>query len=206
MRGLARVSRETTVRSRRGAYGRPVRLVKAAGRRRRGRRGRGAGRSVGYPVRSMALRATIKKYTPERTVNWYRRRREIRIYNRELGDNLWLQRLRTLDAQQSGKQLTPEEAIADGNSGMWLQWAVWDIIERNDIVLKAMERKIEALTARHGQQIRNIKDDVQGLRDELEALRKEIGASREPAEPAAAPPTEAEPSVATPEALPADAE
>jgi len=154
----------------------------------------------------MNLRATIKKYTPERTVNWYRRRREIRIYNRELGDNLWLQRLRTLDAQQSGKPLTPEEAIAEGNSGMWLQWAVWDIIERNDIVLKAMERKIEALTARHGQQIRNVRDDVQALRDELEALRKEIAASREPAEPSADPPKEAEPSVASPEALPADSQ
>ena len=162
----------------------------------------------------MTLRATIKKYTPERTVNWYRRRREIRIYNHELGDNLWLLRLRTLEAQQTGKPLTPEEAIAEGNTGMWLQWAVWDIIERNDIVLKAMERKIEALTARHGQEIRNLRGDVQALRDELESLRKEIGVAAEPAEPTAGqdvdagqdPPKEAEPAVATPDALPADAE
>ena len=154
----------------------------------------------------MTLRSQIKKYTPERTVAWYRRRREIRIYNHQLGDNLWIQRMRTLDAQRSGKQLTAEEMVAEGNAGEWLQWAVWDIIERNDIVLKAMERKIEALTARHGQEIRNVRDDVQALRDELEGLRKEISASQEPAEPPATPPKEAEPSVATPEALPADAE
>jgi hypothetical protein len=141
--------------------------------------------AVGYPVRTMTARTTIKKFTPERTVAWYRRRRELRIYNRELGDNLWLQRLRTLDAQKTGKAITAEEMVGEGNSGAWLAWAVHDIVERNDIVLKAMERKIEALTARHGQQIRNLRDDVQGLRDDVDALRKEIAASREPAEPTA---------------------
>jgi hypothetical protein len=153
----------------------------------------------------MTLRSTIKTFTPERTVAWYRRRREVRIYLQQLGDNLWVQRLRTLDAQQKGKQLTAEEMVAEGNTGEWLQWAVWDIIERNDIVLKAMERKIEALTARHGQEIRNLRGDVQALRDELEALRKEIAVSGEPAEPAE-PPRESEPSVAAPEAVPAEPE
>jgi len=101
---------------------------------------------------------------------WYRRRREVKIYLHELGDNLWLQRLRTIDLQQRGEPVTAEEMVMEGGTGAWLAWAVRDIVERNDIVFKAMERKIEALTARHGQQIRNLRDQVEAIQGHLTAI------------------------------------
>jgi hypothetical protein len=120
----------------------------------------------------------MKRLAPERTIAWYRRRRELRIYNRELGDNLWLQRLRTLDAQKSGTPISAEDMVAEGNSsGAWLAWAIHDIVERNDIVLKAMERKIEALSARHGQQLRNLRDELEGIQGRLEAIQGQLAGS-----------------------------
>ncbi|HEY7282390.1 MAG TPA: hypothetical protein VID47_12440 [Actinomycetota bacterium] len=131
----------------------------------------------------MELRRTVKDLTPHRALAWYRRRRELRIYFNELGDNLWLQRLQTLDAQRTGKPVPAEEAGGDA-TGQPAAWAIHDLVERNDIVLKAMERRIEALTARHGQQIRNLRDDVAALREQLDALRERLDA---PAPGAAAP-------------------
>src|SRR2546430_17682158 len=97
----------------------------------------------------MALRNTLKGLAPDQAMAWYRRRRELRIYFHELGDNLWLHRLRTLDAQRRGEPISAEEMVAEGGNGAWLAPAIHDIVERNDIVLKAMEPKIEGLTATH---------------------------------------------------------
>jgi hypothetical protein len=139
----------------------------------------------------MELRRTVKDLTPDRAVAWYRRRRELRIYFNELGDNLWLQRLQTLDAQRTGTPVPAEEAAGGGGTGQPVAWAIHDLADRNDIVLKAMERKIEALTARHGQQIRNLRDDVAALRDQLTAIQERLDehapdAAAAPAAPAAA--------------------
>jgi hypothetical protein len=130
----------------------------------------------------MALRSTLKGLAPDRALAWYRRRRELRIYSRELGDNLWLQRLRTLDAQRRGEPVPLDETAGQGGAGGWSGAAIHDIVERNDIVLKAMERKIEALTARHGQQIRNLRDEVEAMKTELATLRSEAATQPAPAE------------------------
>jgi hypothetical protein len=143
----------------------------------------------------MELRRTAKGLTPDKALAWYRRRRELRIYFNELGDNLWLQRMQTLDAQRTGTPVPAEEMAGSGETGQPAAWAIHDLVERNDIVLKAMERKIEALTARHGQQIRNLRDEVAGLRDQLSAIQEGLdalapdaaAAPAAPAAPAAAP-------------------
>src|SRR6478736_3640348 len=132
----------------------------------------------------MELRRTVKDLTPDKALAWYRRRRELRIYFNELGDNLWLQRMETLDAQRTGTPVPAEDAAAGGATGQPAAWAIHDLVERNDIVLKAMERKIEALTARHGQQIRNLRDDVAAIRDQLSAIRERLDAPAPGAEPA----------------------
>jgi hypothetical protein len=139
----------------------------------------------------MELRRTAKGLTPDKALAWYRRRRELRIYFNELGDNLWLQRMQTLDAQRTGTPVPAEEMAGSGGTGQPAAWAIHDLVERNDIVLKAMERKIEALTARHGQQIRNLRDDVAALRDQLTAIQERLDAlapdaTAAPAAPAAA--------------------
>jgi hypothetical protein len=124
----------------------------------------------------MPIRSTIAHYAPERFVMWYRRRREVRIYLHEMGDILWVQRLRTIELQQRGDPVSNEEMVMEGGTGAWLAWAVRDIVERNDIVLKAMERKIEALTARHGQQIRNLRDQVEAIQGHLSAIEGQLAA------------------------------
>ena len=124
----------------------------------------------------MELRRAAKDLTPDKALAWYRRRRELRIYFNELGDNLWLQRMQTLDAQRTGTPVPAEETAGPGTADQPIAWAVHDLVERNDIVLKAMERKIEALTARHGQQIRNLRDDLAAVRDRLSAIQERLDA------------------------------
>jgi hypothetical protein len=135
----------------------------------------------------MELRRTVKDLTPDKALAWYRRRRELRIYFNELGDNLWLQRMQTIDAQRTGTPVPVEDPTSTGAPGQPAAWAIHDLVERNDIVLKAMERKIEALTARHGQQIRNLRDDVAALREQLEAVQERLGALGADATASAAP-------------------
>ncbi len=134
----------------------------------------------------MELRRTVKDLTPDKALAWYRRRRELRIYFNELGDNLWLQRMQTLDAQRTGTPVPAEETAGSGGTGQPAAWAIHDLVDRNDIVLKAMERKIEALTARHGQQIRNLRDEIAALRDQLATIQDRLDALSPDAAPATA--------------------
>jgi hypothetical protein len=46
-----------------------------------------------------------------------------------------------------------------------------DILLRTDVLMQQFDRKIEALRARHGTDLRELRQSVEALRSDLEALR-----------------------------------
>lgn len=120
-----------------------------------------------------AVRRVAKGVLPPKVLHWYRRRRELRIYFRTVGDDLWQQRIRFTSQELQGRA----EAARQG----FTHATVREMVERTDILLEAMERKIEGLTARHGSQIRALREEISGIRDDIVALRAQMAGSSETA-------------------------
>jgi hypothetical protein len=68
---------------------------------------------------------------------------------------------------------------------------VKEVLDRTELVLQALDRRIEGVAARHGNEIRDLRDEVADLRASVDALR---GA---PAAPDASPAPEPASSVTT---------
>jgi hypothetical protein len=112
------------------------------------------------------LRNLGKKVLPERFVEWYRRRRQVRAYLRALGHELH-ERATSLDNEDI------EERIAARHDGFY-QRAVKEIIDRTEVVLQGLDRRIEGTAARHSNEIRSLRAEVDELRRSAEALRAEL--------------------------------
>jgi len=103
-----------------------------------------------------------KKVLPASFVEWYRRRRALRRYLKQLGWELYNRR----------SQLDPEELegrLAAARDGFY-QGLVRDVLERIDLVLQQLDRRIEGVTARHSGQIRDLRAEVDALRQRVAAL------------------------------------
>jgi hypothetical protein len=116
-----------------------------------------------------------KRVLPESMLERYRRRRALRTYLKELSYELWDRQIRVeLDDL--------EERIAARRHGFYGR-LVRDVLERTDLVLQELDRKIEGLSTRHGSQLRTLADDVASLKAEVEALqsRLELDSASNPA-------------------------
>jgi predicted kinase len=117
------------------------------------------------------LAAIGRAVLPDSVVDEYRRRRALRRYLRQLGYELYNRR----------SQLDPEELegrLAAAREG-FSQNLVKDVLERTDLVLQALDRRIEGLTARQTAQVGALEAQLAELRAAVDALRAEV--ARQPA-------------------------
>ena len=129
-----------------------------------------------------------KAILPAGFVAWYRRRRALRRYLRTVGDEVVKRRMR-MDLDEL------EGRIAARRDGFY-ERLVREVLERTDLILQELDRRIEGVNARHGSELRSLHDRLASLEAELASLRRDHedrpgreqveGTNRGAAEPAAA--------------------
>jgi hypothetical protein len=111
------------------------------------------------------LREIAKRVFPAWFVDWYRRRRLVRNYLRALGHELQERRYAMLGGNDD-----LEDVVAARHDGFY-QRAVQEILDRCDLVLQQLDRKIEGVTARHSNELRTLREEVAALKASLESLK-----------------------------------
>jgi hypothetical protein len=109
------------------------------------------------------VRWTVLKPVPDRVINKLRRRRATRAYLDALSWEL-LERETRLDYL--------EGRVAARRDGFY-EHMVKDVLERTEIILQELDRRIEGLTARTGERFQSLEEQVEALRTELARLRVE---------------------------------
>jgi hypothetical protein len=109
------------------------------------------------------LRDIAKKILPKPALEWYRRRRAVRQYLRSLGYEIYDRTVRLELEDVEGR-------IAARRDGFY-ERLVQDVLERTELILQELDRRIEALTARHGNEIRELRSEVQAIRESMSAIR-----------------------------------
>lgn len=107
------------------------------------------------------IRDIAKKILPHRFVEWYRRRRAVKQYLSSLGYEIYDRTVRLELEDVEGR-------IAARRDGFY-ERLVHDVLERTELVLQELDRKIEGLNARHGNELRELRMEVQTLRETLAA-------------------------------------
>jgi small-conductance mechanosensitive channel len=110
-----------------------------------------------------SLREFAKKNLPKPLVEWIRRRRALRLYLKELGYEIYYVQTR-LDNQEL------EERIAARGGGAYGR-LVKDVLERTDLLLQQLDRRIEGLNARSSSDLRDVRAAIEELRASVEELR-----------------------------------
>ena len=115
---------------------------------------------------SSFVRSVAKKVLPGRTVDWYRRRRALRRYFRLLGAELYHRQSRMGLEELEGRVAARRQGFYEG--------LVRDVLDRTDIVLQALDRKIEGVSTRHGHELERLRDQTEELRASVERLRQAV--------------------------------
>jgi hypothetical protein len=115
------------------------------------------------------FRKFVIKLLPYRLVEWYRRRRSIRRYMKGLSVEV-LERERRLEHL--------EGRVAASQRGFYAQ-IVKDLLERTDIILQELDRRVEGVAARSEESVVKMQTEIAELRDEIGRLRDELGATRQ---------------------------
>jgi hypothetical protein len=119
------------------------------------------------------VRSFLVKILPYRFVDWYRRKRALRRFMRGLS-------VETLDRE---RRLEPMEGrIAASTRGFYHQ-IVADVLERTDIILQELDRRIEGVSARTEERLTSAEAELKELREEVLRLRQQLGRPFESAEP-----------------------
>ena len=105
------------------------------------------------------LRNIVKRVLPAPALEWYRRRRAVKQYLRSLGYEIYDRTVRLELEDVEGR-------IAARRDGFY-ERLVHDVLERTELVLQELDRKIEGLNARHGNEIRELRAEVLSLRETL---------------------------------------
>jgi hypothetical protein len=117
------------------------------------------------------LRKFLIKLLPYRIVEWYRRKRAIRRYMKGLSVEV-LERERRLEHL--------EGRVAVSTRGFYHQ-IVTDVLERTDIILQELDRRVEGVAARTEESVAGLEAELVTLREEVGRLRKQLE-SEEPEE------------------------
>jgi len=108
------------------------------------------------------VRELAKKVLPKWFIAWYRRRRALRGYLRSLSEEL-LDRQTRLDTDElEGRLAAQRQGFYEG--------LVKDVLERMDLILQELDRQIQGVSTRHGQELERLRDEVAGLRASVDAL------------------------------------
>jgi hypothetical protein len=119
--------------------------------------------SVRYPSVVSSLRRMGKRVVPARALDAYRRRRALRKYLRSVSFEIY-DRNRTFELEElEGELLARRPDITSR--------LMKDLLMRTDILIQQLDRQIEALRARHGSELRELREEVEELRASLEAIR-----------------------------------
>ena len=116
------------------------------------------------------FRKFLIKLLPYRVVEWYRRKRSIRRYMKGLSIEV-LERDRRLEHL--------EGRIAASQRGFYHQ-IVKDLLERTDIILQELDRRVEGVAARTEESVVKMQAELASLRDDVARLRDELGPPQEP--------------------------
>ena len=100
------------------------------------------------------LREVAKKILPRRAIVFYRRRRAVKRYIKALSYEL-LDRETRLDDLES--------RVAARRDGFY-ERLVRDVLERTDVILQELDRRLEGLRARHGGRLDALEAAVAELR------------------------------------------
>jgi hypothetical protein len=121
------------------------------------------------------LREFAKKVLPRPVLEWYRRRRATKHYLRALGYEIYDRGIRMELDDLEGR-------IAARRDGFY-DHLVKDVLERTELILQELDRKIEGVTARHGAELRELRVELLDLRTAIRALPQSAsnGAASEPA-------------------------
>jgi hypothetical protein len=114
------------------------------------------------------LRTQVKRVIPTKWVHAYRRYRAALLYLRGLGWELYDRQVRL--------SLEDFEADVANRPGGFHDRLARDVLARTDAVLEGLDRKIEGVSARHGTELRKLREDLENTRVELAALRDEVRA------------------------------
>jgi hypothetical protein len=133
-------------------------------------------RSVGWAGGHQAVRYSVhvrqwlldiaKAILPDRFIEWYRRRRAARRYIEALGYEIYDREIRLELEDLEGR-------VAARRAG-FSQRIIKDILERTDVVLQGLDRKIEGASARHGRSLRELQAQVEALRADLVDVRAQL--------------------------------
>jgi hypothetical protein len=122
------------------------------------------------------VRNAIKKALPPSWIEGYRRRRALRRYLRDLGYEIYD---RTIRLEREDLTDNLEESIAARRAGFHDR-LVHDVLERTELVLQELDRRIEGVGARSGRDARRLEQEIVELRRELDHLRTALSDPRSP--------------------------
>jgi hypothetical protein len=113
-----------------------------------------------------ALRNFAKRVLPGSAVERYRRRRALQRYLKTLSYELYDRQAKMDVEQLEGTILARRPDLTER--------LMKDILERTDIVLKELDRQIEGLRARHGNELRDLRDEMATVRASLAELERQL--------------------------------
>lgn len=96
---------------------------------------------------------------PGTFIEWYRRRRALRRYLIALGYEVYHRQVR-LDREEI------EGSVAARRDGFYQQMTK-DLLERTELIIQELDRRIEGVSARHGNELRNLRAEIASLRDAM---------------------------------------
>jgi len=112
-------------------------------------------------------KSTIVEITPDRAVQWYRRRRATRRYLNKLGREIYDRR----GAQPAALDDLEEQTVQRGG---FYNELVKDAMARVDLVLERLHRRIDAVATRDDASIARLEEDLAEVRNELAEIRKKL--------------------------------
>jgi hypothetical protein len=129
------------------------------------------------------LRDFLKDVLPPSALSWLRKSGLWRWivtarYIRSLSYELDARRKRL-----EGGHVEDLEARLVGPGGGLYRQIVKEVVERCDLLLKQLDRKLEGQGARHGERLVELEDEVRRLREAVDHLTDALGTSGVPAEP-----------------------
>jgi len=120
---------------------------------------------VRYPSRVGLLRDLAKNVLPDQAIEWYRRRRALRHYMRSLSYQVYDRGAKMEIEELEGTILAKRPELTERLTK--------DVLERTDLILQQLDRQIEGLRARHGNELRSLRQEVGELRASLAELAEQ---------------------------------
>jgi hypothetical protein len=113
-----------------------------------------------------SLRALAKRVLPTGAADWYRRRREFRRFMRGIASDVYDRGVRMDVEELEGTVVARRPDVTER--------LFKDLMVRTDAVLQQLDRRIEGLSARHGEELRTLREEMAAVREELATLRASL--------------------------------